>query len=70
MTPHLLRTACCPGKMESTEVACSTPAVMELHCRFDTVWLGSKIRIAKDIRGDTLIVERDGPPRSFSKLGI
>ncbi|CAL5220831.1 g2911 [Coccomyxa viridis] len=32
---------------------------------FDTVYLGNKIRVAKDIRGDTLVVERDGAPRSF-----
>ena len=49
-----------------TEIAYITPAVTGLPCRFDTVWLGGKIRVAKDIRGDTLIVERDGPPRSFS----
>lgn len=38
----------------------------ELLCRFDTIYLGRTLRVAKDIRGDTLVVERDGPPRSFS----
>ena len=33
--------------------------------RFDTVFLGDQLRIAKDSRGDTLVVERDGPPRTF-----
>ncbi|BDA47523.1 probable plastid-lipid-associated protein 11, chloroplasti [Coccomyxa sp. Obi] len=33
---------------------------------FDTIYLGRTLRVAKDIRGDTLVVERDGPPRSFS----
>lgn len=37
-------------------------------CRFDTVYLGKSIRVAKDIRGDTLVVERDGPPRSFGDV--
>jgi hypothetical protein len=32
---------------------------------FDTVYLDKDIRIAKDVRGDTLIVARDGPPRWF-----
>eukprot|EP00884_Botryococcus_braunii_P020507 jgi/Botrbrau1/713/Bobra.160_2s0036.1 len=32
---------------------------------FDTVYIDNRIRVAKDIRGDTLIVTRDGPPRSF-----
>eukprot|EP00877_Chromochloris_zofingiensis_P002630 jgi/Chrzof1/12368/Cz06g31320.t1 len=32
---------------------------------FDTVYLDDDIRIAQDIRGDTLIVGRDGPPRIF-----
>ncbi|KAK9836422.1 hypothetical protein WJX74_000143 [Apatococcus lobatus] len=30
---------------------------------FDTVYLDQNIRVAKDIRGDTLITTRDGPPR-------
>ena len=25
----------------------------------------SRIRVARDSRGDTLVVERDGPPRAF-----
>ena len=33
--------------------------------RFDTVYLDDQIRVAKDSRGDTLVVERDGPPREF-----
>jgi hypothetical protein len=33
--------------------------------RFDTVYLDEDIRVAKDIRGDTLVVERDGAPRRF-----
>jgi hypothetical protein len=32
-------------------------------CRFDTVYMDDDVRIAEDIRGDTLIVARDGPPR-------
>ncbi|KAK9867961.1 hypothetical protein WJX84_006014 [Apatococcus fuscideae] len=32
---------------------------------FDTVYLDETVRVAKDIRGDTLITIRDGPPRSF-----
>ncbi|WIA17046.1 hypothetical protein OEZ85_013954 [Tetradesmus obliquus] len=32
---------------------------------FDTVYVDGKIRIAQDIRGDTLIVGNDGPPRIF-----
>jgi hypothetical protein len=35
-------------------------------CRFDTVYVDGKIRIAQDIRGDMLIVENDGPPRIFT----
>ena len=34
-------------------------------CRFDTVFMDDNIRVAKDIRGDTLVVARDGPPRAF-----
>lgn len=34
-------------------------------CRFDTVYMDDRIRIAKDIRGDTLIVANDGPPARF-----
>ena len=34
-------------------------------CRFDTVYLDADYRVAKDIRGDTLVVQRDGPPRRF-----
>lgn len=32
---------------------------------FDTIYLDKDIRIAKDVRGDTLIVARYGPPRWF-----
>ena len=32
---------------------------------FDTVYTDEDIRVAKDIRGDTLIVQRDGAPRWF-----
>lgn len=33
--------------------------------RFDTVYADKRIRVAKDIRGDVLVVARDGPPRDF-----
>lgn len=33
---------------------------------FDTVYLDSRIRVSTDSRGDTLIVARDGPPRSVT----
>ncbi|GBF91057.1 delta tubulin [Raphidocelis subcapitata] len=33
---------------------------------FDTVYVDDRLRVAQDIRGDTLVVERDGPPRIFS----
>ena len=41
------------------------------HCgwrarRFDTVYMDDKIRIAKDIRGDTLVVANDGAPKRFA----
>ncbi|KAF8065814.1 PAP11 [Scenedesmus sp. PABB004] len=32
---------------------------------FDTVYVDERYRVAQDVRGDTLIVERDGPPRIF-----
>ena len=32
---------------------------------FDTVYLDESIRVARDSRGDTLVVERAGAPRSF-----
>ena len=32
---------------------------------FDTVFIGEDIRVARDSRGDTLVVARDGPPRHF-----
>ena len=32
---------------------------------FDTVYMDDEIRVATDIRGDTLVVARDGPPRVF-----
>lgn len=35
-------------------------------CRFDTVYCDDNLRVAQDIRGDTLIVTRDGPPRIFT----
>lgn len=34
-------------------------------CRFDTIYLDDEFRVAKDIRGDTLVVRRGGPPRAF-----
>lgn len=36
------------------------------HCRFDTIYCDGKIRVAHDIRGDTLVVVNDGPPRIFT----
>ncbi|KAI8475856.1 MAG: plastid lipid associated protein [Monoraphidium minutum] len=33
---------------------------------FDTVYVDDNIRVAQDIRGDTLVVARDGPPRIFT----
>lgn len=33
--------------------------------RFDTVYMDGSIRVATDSRGDTLVVQRDGPPRVF-----
>lgn len=33
---------------------------------FDTVYMDEDIRVAEDVRGDTLIVQRDGPPRKFT----
>ena len=33
--------------------------------RFDTVYMDASIRVATDSRGDTLVVQRDGPPRVF-----
>ena len=35
-------------------------------CRFSNVFVGKDLRIARDSRGDTLIVARDGPPRKFT----
>lgn len=32
---------------------------------FDNVYVDDRYRVARDIRGDTLVVERDGPPRTF-----
>ncbi|KAF5827315.1 hypothetical protein DUNSADRAFT_870 [Dunaliella salina] len=32
---------------------------------FETIYIDDSIRIARDIRGDYLVVERDGPPRLF-----
>lgn len=32
---------------------------------FDTVYCDDSTRVAQDIRGDTLVVVRDGPPRIF-----
>eukprot|EP00951_Prasinocladus_malaysianus_P046369 scaffold638592_cov56-Prasinocladus_malaysianus.AAC.1 len=45
------------------------PQFVSYHCvvhRFESIYLDDKIRIAKDIRGDTLIVAKDGPPRIFN----
>lgn len=33
---------------------------------FDTIYCDDSLRVAQDIRGDTLIVTRDGPPRIFT----
>ncbi|KIZ03869.1 putative plastid-lipid-associated protein 11, chloroplastic [Monoraphidium neglectum] len=33
---------------------------------FDTVYVDDQLRVAQDIRGDTLVVARDGPPRIFT----
>lgn len=33
---------------------------------FDSVYMDDRIRCAKDIRGDTLVAMRDGPPKLFS----
>lgn len=33
---------------------------------FDTVYVDLNIRVAQDSRGDTLVVARDGQPRTFS----
>ena len=42
------------------------PDTMFMTCaRFDTVFLNQQIRVARDIRGDTLICIRDGPVREF-----
>lgn len=38
---------------------------LQFVCRFDTIYLDESIRVAKDIRGDTLVVKRDGPPRRY-----
>jgi hypothetical protein len=32
---------------------------------FEQVYIDDEVRVAKDIRGDTLVVVRDGPPRIF-----
>lgn len=32
---------------------------------FDSVYADGDIRVARDSRGDTLVVARDGPPRRF-----
>ena len=32
---------------------------------FDTVYLGDSLRVARDVRGDTLVVRRAGPVRTF-----
>lgn len=32
---------------------------------FDTVYVDDRIRVAQDSRGDTLVVQRAGPPRRF-----
>jgi hypothetical protein len=49
------------GRLLSESCACLLHA-----CRFDTVYVDGKIRIAQDIRGDTLIVENNGPPRMLT----
>ena len=40
---------------------------MANDCRFDTVFVNSKIRVSKDSRGNILVVTRDGPPRDVSQ---
>lgn len=50
-------------------VVCAEHGVLHFHacaCRFDTVYCDDNLRVAQDIRGDTLIVTRDGPPRIFT----
>lgn len=32
---------------------------------FNTVYADGDVRVARDSRGDTLVVARDGPPRAF-----
>ncbi|KAL4458667.1 hypothetical protein ABPG75_013532 [Micractinium tetrahymenae] len=32
---------------------------------FDTIYVDDSIRVAQDVRGDTLVVAQDGPPRRF-----
>ena len=34
--------------------------------RFETLYVSDSIRIAKDSRNDTIVLERDGPPRDVS----
>ena len=33
--------------------------------RFDNVYIDSELRVSKDSRGDTLVVQRVGPPRPY-----
>ena len=39
-------------------------------CRFDNVYVDSELRVAKDSRGDTLVVGRVGPPRMYGDEGL
>ena len=53
--------------------ACSPPTCQPCACHrslarqgwFDTVYCDDSIRVAQDSRGDTLVVQRDGPPHRF-----
>ena len=36
-----------------------------IRCRFENVYLDDEIRVSKDIRKDTLVTVRQGPPRVF-----
>ncbi len=48
----------------SRHTLCAQQPVCSL-LRFDNVYVDEEVRIAKDVRNDVLVVERDGPPRIF-----
>jgi hypothetical protein len=50
-----------PSTHSPTHTPCPFP-----ERRFDTIYVDDNLRVAQDIRGDTLIVTRDGPPRIFT----